>query len=390
MNESAKRMLQTKKNIYVFLYRMSKQPEKCLEGTGNERDPKDTAGALSKLLKSHTLDDENFLNGLMIYDFAYITCYAKGWMEGAKYLPNLEKSELSFFHLIARYDTGSVAARLGNPNKVSNAFVNKLHEVFVNHTLSERVNEFIEKINNTLVAHQYEGQPQLLLDFQVNGKTAEVWANEALASALRPKAKQEEKDCIPRFQQLIEIISWIKNPQSRFSGEEPVKSVKIEGRPRSDTETTAPMSVTSDDEDGPALHTPPPQFTEQEIEAMNLFIQYCKNLTQKNIDKLRKGETIFTSGLFFDITWSSQNDKITTKIYNNLDQNTNTAKRSAFIAEIVRLYNLKNPTIGFLRSALKGGVRKRKTQKKHRRLSKKNKRKVGESPRDKRKSSSRK
>lgn len=221
----------------------------CIEGVGAKNKPSDTAGALNELLDSVNKPDEQFLADLMNYDFTRIVCHG-GW-----YFANLEKTELSFFHLLARYDTGSIAAKFGDPNSATNSFVNKMHGVFVNPNLRNKVIQFIETINGIDVVHQDNpGSVEKLIDFKVNGKTAEVWATEALASASRPDATEKEKGCKDRFEKLLGIINWIKNPNSipreEFAQIQP--NVAENTEPLTDSEGS-PDSVTSDNSDNPMV-----------------------------------------------------------------------------------------------------------------------------------------
>jgi hypothetical protein len=213
----------------------------CITGVGLW----DAAGNLKAVLQSHKKTDEKFLQGLKDYDdgFSKIVCCCKG-----SYSLNMEETELSFFHLLGRYDTGvSPASKFGNPNDDADKFVNKLHEIMTKikdftdkkevdlkpeeKKLLELYNSLINNINSTTLEHQFLGQTtENLLTFKVNGMNPIQFTINSLKKAKESNIEAEKK-CIPRFKKLIEFLE------------------QFETKPRSDSTasdaTTADLSDTS-------------------------------------------------------------------------------------------------------------------------------------------------
>jgi hypothetical protein len=217
----------------------------CITGVGLF----DAAGNLKAVLQSHKKTDEKFLQGLIDYDLSKIVCCCKG-----SYSFNMEETELSFFHLLGRYDTGvSPASKFGNPNDDADKFVNKLHAIMskikdlekqvdlkpeekklleLYNSLKE--NSLINKINTTKLEHQFLGQTtENLLTFKVNGKNPIDFTRNSLKEAEESNI-EAEKNCIPRFKKLIEFLE------------------QFETKPRSDstasTASTASMKTVSSTE----------------------------------------------------------------------------------------------------------------------------------------------
>lgn len=183
---------------------MSDKPN-CITGLGVFGDP---AAKLNELLNSFSKKMRDFLKGINDYDFTRIVCH------GGDYKLNLETTELSLFHLLSRYDKGSVATKFGSPNEVANEFVSKLYEAFSNNQYRDQVRNFINKIKTSNIVHQdppiSTKRQETMLNFKVQGKTPLQFARDALAEA---NSSQHEKmrECIPRFNNMIKIINWIND-----------------------------------------------------------------------------------------------------------------------------------------------------------------------------------
>jgi hypothetical protein len=212
----------------------------CITGVGLW----DAAGNLKAVLQSHTKTDEKFLEGLNSYDLNKIVCCCKG-----SYSLNREITELSFFHLLGRYDTGvSPAAKFGSPNEDADGFVNKLHKIMLKNKeltskkegdlkpedkkLLKLYNLLIEKISSTTLEHQLLGQStENLLTFKVNDMNPLEFTKKSLEDAEKSNIEAEQK-CIPRFRKLKEFLQHFETKDRRDSNASDATTADL-----SDTET---------------------------------------------------------------------------------------------------------------------------------------------------------